>query len=122
MWEFGEEDPSVKGAGIVVTLLKRIQPPVHAAVAEKVSARQSLRDFHCTVFFSIAQVVVWVGADWAVAFVLGDILNVDIWAGHDEGQRCCCWYRKIGTLIVSRNVAYAGGNLGGFRSKSCQRA
>lgn len=37
--EFGEEDPPVKGAGVVVALGERIEPLIHAVVAHVVSAR-----------------------------------------------------------------------------------
>ena len=88
VWELGEEDSSVKGASIIVTPLKRVQPFVQAVVAEVVSAGQPLGDFQVAIAvpFSIAQVVVRVGTDWAVAFILRKISDVDIWAGHDEVQ------------------------------------
>ena len=123
MCQFGEEDFSVKGAGVIVALRKRVQPPVSAIMAQMVFARQPLGGFHSAVVRPIAQVVVWLGTNRAVALVVRNVLNVDVWAGNDEGQgrrRCC---QQVCVLIISRDVAF------GLRvpcvefcSKFCQRA
>ncbi len=83
--ELGEEDASVKGAGVVVALFERVQPLAEAVVAQVVSAWQPLSDFRFVVSYSIAQMVVWVEADGAIALVFRKVWNVDVWAGHNEG-------------------------------------
>ena len=84
--ELGEEDPSIKGAGVVVALLKRVQPFKNAVAAQVVSAGQPLGDFQLAILFPIVQAVEWVRADVTVALILGQFLDVDAWAGDDEGQ------------------------------------
>ena len=109
--EFGEEDSSVKGASVVVALRKGVQPLVKAVTAQVVPARQPLGDFEFGAFCSIAQVVIWVGADWAVALVLGDVWNVNVGAAHDEVQGRRFRYRKVRMFIVTRDVPWAGSTL-----------
>ena len=85
--EFGEEDPPVKGAGVVVARAEGFQPLVHAVVAQVVAAGECLREFHFAVLpSSVAQGVIGVGANGAVALIFGKVLSVDVRAGHEEGQ------------------------------------
>ena len=84
--EFGEEDPSVVGAGIIVTRVQRVEPRVKAAVAQIMSARHPLGEDDVPFlsflgrFAELAQGVVGVVADLAVAFVLGHVGEVDVGA------------------------------------------
>ena len=85
--EFGEEDPPVKGAGVVVVRAEGLEPLVHAVVAQVVAARESPRDCHLAVLLSsLTQAMVGVGANGAVALIFGKVLSVDVRGGHEEGQ------------------------------------
>ena len=89
--KFGEEDPSVEGAGIIVPLVERVEPIIKAAVAHVMSTWHPLDEDDVLVLFllgwfaELAEGVVGVVADWAVAFVLGNVGEVDVGACLDEG-------------------------------------
>lgn len=82
--KFGEEDPSVEGAGIIVSLVQRVEPFVKAAVAQVMSTWHPLDEddggfpFFLGRFAELAEGVVGIVADGAVAFVLGYVGEVDV--------------------------------------------
>ena len=116
--EFGEENPPIKGAGGVVAHAEGFQPLVHAVGAEVVAAGESLREFHLAVVpSSVAQGVIGIGANGAVALIYGKVLSVDVRTGHEESQCRWCGYRKVRMLVVSREVSWGGSTLRGFLPK-----
>lgn len=56
--EFGEEDPSVVGARIVIGLVERVKPLVETVVAQVVIAGESLCDFQLIIFYAIVEVMI----------------------------------------------------------------
>ena len=109
--EFGEEDPPVKGAGVVAAA-ERLHPLINAVVAQVVVAGESLREFRFAVVpSSFAHGVIGVGANGAIALIFGKVLSVDVRVGDEEGKRRWYWYRKVCMLVVSGKVSWGGSTL-----------
>ena len=116
--KFGEEDPPVKGAGVVVARAEGFQPLVNAVAAQVVAAGESLREFHCAVVpSSFAKGVIGVGANGAIALIFGKVLSVGVLAGHEEGHQRWYWYRKVCMQVVSGKVSWGGSTLRGSLRK-----
>ena len=87
---------------LLLLFAKGVQPLVSAIIAEMVSAKQPLGDFHSAVVCPIAQVVVWLGANRAVALIFRNVLNLDVSAGYEEGQGGRLWCQQVCILIISQ--------------------
>ena len=113
--QLGEEDPPVKGAGVVVARAKGVQPLVRAVIAQVVA---SLREFRSAVFpSSVAQGVIGVGANGAVVLIFRKALSLDVRAGLEERRWRRYWYRIVCMLVVSGEVSTVGSTLRGSLPK-----